>query len=76
MTEPELAAVHVCLGRYGNGDERRRRLTEAGFDPDQIQGIVNRIMYDQIEPTPGDDIRPLSVELDLEKYNALEVIIK
>ena len=31
----------INLGLWGNGDERKNRLTEAGYDYDEIQYIVN-----------------------------------
>lgn len=34
-------ATEVIQGKWGNGDERRRRLTEAGYDSSAIQSIVN-----------------------------------
>ena len=75
MTKNELAAVHVCLGRYGNGQERRAKLAAAGYDPDQVQTIVNGIMTGDLEVPKAPEIRPLVVTMDLNKYNALEVII-
>ena len=76
MTKNELVAVHVCLGRYGNGQERRAKLAAAGYDPDQVQTIVNGIMTGDLEVSEAPEIHPLVVTMDLEKYNALEVIIK
>lgn len=35
----------VIRGDYGNGSERRRRLTEAGYDYDEVQARVNEIIY-------------------------------
>lgn len=35
----------VLSGKYGNGEERRRRLTAAGYDYKLIQLEVNRISY-------------------------------
>ena len=34
-------ADEVIQGKWGSGEERRRRLQEAGYDPDAIQKIVN-----------------------------------
>ena len=34
-------AKEVWEGKWGNGDERKKRLTEAGYDYDAIQDIVN-----------------------------------
>ena len=39
-------ARDVIDGRYGNGDERIRRLRAAGYDPYAIQSIVNQILKD------------------------------
>ena len=51
-TTPEENVVHektnediadeVILGFWGNGDERKRRLEEEGYDYDAIQEIVNK----------------------------------
>ena len=38
-----LAAQDVLDGKYGNGDERRQRLTAAGYHPDEIQSIANAL---------------------------------
>lgn len=38
---PEAIASEVINGAWGNGDERRERLTQAGYDYTQIQAIVN-----------------------------------
>ena len=37
-------AIEVIGGKWGNGEERKRRLTEAGYDYNAIQAIVNRIL--------------------------------
>ncbi len=39
----ELAA-EVIAGKWGNGAERRERLTAAGYDYDKVQGEVNRVL--------------------------------
>ena len=38
------AAQQICSkdNPYGNGDERIRKLTEAGLDYDVVQGYINR----------------------------------
>ena len=35
------AAWDVMDGKYGNGEDRRRRLTAAGFNYDAVQHLVN-----------------------------------
>ena len=40
----EAVARDVINGKYGNGDERVRRLRAAGYDPTAIQNIVNQMV--------------------------------
>lgn len=42
----EEIAQEVIAGKWGNGEERKQRLTEAGYDYQAIQDIVNSIVYD------------------------------
>ena len=41
LSEEEIA-LQVINGMWGNGKERQKRLTEAGYDYDAIQKIVNK----------------------------------
>ena len=38
-----MVAKEVLNGRWGNGDDRKTRLKNAGYDPSHIQNIVNRL---------------------------------
>lgn len=38
----EEVAAQVLRSEWGNGDERRQRLTQAGYDYNAIQNIINR----------------------------------
>lgn len=40
----EQTAAEVIRGDWGNGDERRRRLTAAGYDFSEIQALVNELL--------------------------------
>lgn len=40
----EEVAKEVISGDWGNGDERKRRLTDAGYDYDKVQAKVNEIL--------------------------------
>ena len=42
VSNQELA-YQVMHGNWGNGDERRRRLTAAGYDYNAVQSIVNQL---------------------------------
>ena len=41
----EEIAQEVLAGKWGNGEERKKRLTDAGYDYQAIQDIVNSIVY-------------------------------
>ena len=55
LTEPKKTnydiAEEVLNGKWGNGDERKRRLIEAGYDYDSIQAIVNSKVKPVTTPT-------------------------
>jgi len=38
------AALEVIKGKYGNGEERKKKLEKEGFKYDEVQDIVNKIM--------------------------------
>jgi len=42
----EEIAREVIEGKWGNGEERKKRLEDAGYDYRAIQDIVNSIVYD------------------------------
>ena len=65
------AALAVLRGEYGNGDERRRRLWEDGFDYAAVQSIVNALVKDGYSDTPQEQY--LTVEVDLSKYSGLNL---
>lgn len=49
----EEVAREVIRGDWGNGDERKRRLSEAGYDYSSVQSIVNQILSGNApKPTP------------------------
>lgn len=79
MKSVKEIAQEVIAGLWGNGDERRRRLTEAGYDYEVIQKAVNDLLNgDEItEPDPVvTDGEVLEVSVDLNKYAAIKLILK
>ena len=50
MTRNMAAAYDVMEGKYGNGDERRRRLEAAGYNYWEVQRLVNGLCkgYDKV----------------------------
>ena len=45
VTANLLAAYDVLAGKYGNSVERRANLIRAGYDPDQVQNLVNNLIW-------------------------------
>ncbi|MBF0819830.1 hypothetical protein IR145_01280 [Streptococcus danieliae] len=41
----EIIAKEVINGVWGNGVDRRNRLTQAGYDYDQVQQKVNELLH-------------------------------
>lgn len=45
MKTNQEIAKEVLAGQWGNGQDRRDRLTAAGYNYDDVQSIVNSIVY-------------------------------
>lgn len=68
------------MGKWGNGEERKKKLWQAGYSYTAIQSIVNALVEGNSIPeekaTPGFEItgtETMKIEIDLSKYNALEI---
>lgn len=50
MSAELIAAYDVMDGRYGNGEERKKKLAAAGFDYNTVQNLVNGLSrgYDAV----------------------------
>ena len=50
MTRNMAAAYDVMNGKYGNGAERKAKLTAAGYDYETVQRLVNGLVagYDKV----------------------------
>lgn len=46
MKDNYTVAVEVIAGLYGNGEERKQKLTERGYNFKEIQNLVNTLVYD------------------------------
>lgn len=72
MNKLETVAREVIIGKWGDGDERRKRLTKAGYNYAEVQAIVNKLLN-------GDNTRKeepinksvLTVNIDLNKVSGL-----
>ena len=57
-------AREVIAGLWGNGEERKRRLTEAGYDYAAVQSIVNSLVKDGYTAPPAEDKTSELLEVD------------
>lgn len=61
-------AREVMAGKWGNGEERRRRLLAAGYDANAVQAIVNDMMVT--------DKDVLEITVDRSKYTGVLIKIE
>lgn len=82
MKTNQMIAIEVLMGKWGNGDSRKKALRDAGYNPSAIQSIVNALVADGAFPGEAGkqetklDIKgteTLEVEIDLNKYNSLAI---
>ena len=83
-------ALQVWYGKWGAEPERSKRLAAAGYDPNEIQGLVNTFGPEDLTmlakgihnegpvsvPPVSEDSRVLKVDLDLTEYDAIQVNFK
>ena len=68
------AALDVLAGKYGNGEERKKKLWGEGYDPGAVQSIVNALVKDRARDT--EQGKYLTVEVDLAQYDGINLKIK
>jgi hypothetical protein len=78
-------AQEILMGMWGNGAERRERLTKAGYNYDNVQSIVNALVYGHelpvIEEAPQPQEQkpqgkqPLEIDYDMSKNDGIIVNI-
>lgn len=49
-------AHEVIKGLWGNGNERKQRLTNAGYNYDTVQEIVNKLLKENINTKSNEEI--------------------
>lgn len=91
MMKPNLEiAKEVLAGKWGNGNDRRTRLTNAGYNYSDIQSIVNALLSDsgevQEDTKNEKDIfdnklyingtETLEVTVDLNKYKGIKIVFE
>ena len=58
----DVIAQEVIAGKWSNGADRERRLREAGYNPTEIQRLVNQKLGESISsptPTPQPSLKPV-----------------
>lgn len=68
------------MGKWGNGQERRKRLYDAGYNPSAVQSIVNALVEGDLGTAQAetDEVKisgteTMKLDIDLTKYNSLEL---
>ena len=84
MKTNQEIAQEVLNGLWGNGSERRERLTNAGYNYEKVQSIVNALVYgepipEDTEPEPEQkpkaDKEPLEIDYDIRKNEGIIINI-
>jgi hypothetical protein len=72
MNKLETVAREVIVGKWGDGDVRRKRLTEAGYNYAEVQAIVNKLLNaDNKRKEEPTNKSVLTVNVDLNKVSGL-----
>ena len=68
------------MGKWGNGEERKRKLREAGYNYESVQSIVNALVAGNVveaqDEASGFEItgtETMKIEVDLTKYKGIEL---
>ena len=76
-------AKEILEGKWGNGADRKKKLTEAGYNSEDVQGIVNALLNDtQFEPVEEDTVievkgtEIMEIELNLNEYKGIKLTFK
>lgn len=72
-------ALEVLAGKWGNGAERRNKLTEAGYDFMGVQSIVNSLVEDGYYTSPPEEKpapeKPLEIDYNPEENDGIIINI-
>jgi len=82
MKTNQEIAQEILAGKWGNGVERRERITAAGYNYNDVQSIVNAMVYG--DPLPAQAAGPdpkqperktMNIEYDPEQYDGIEITV-
>lgn len=75
-------ALEILTGKWGNGAERRERLTAAGYDYQAVQSIVNSLVKDgalnkppETAPEPETHRNLLEIDYDPDLNDGIQINI-
>ena len=76
----QTIAYEVIDGKWGNGQDRRNRLTKAGYNYMAVQTIVNAIVAGKYKPVQEAEpeyivtgTEMMEIEVDLTKYKGISL---
>ena len=80
MKTNQEIAQEVLQGGWGNGADRRERLTKAGYNYEKVQSIVNALVYgepipEDTEPEKPEEKKQLEIDYDFQKYDGIIINI-
>ncbi len=80
MKTNQQIAAEILMGKWGNGEERRKKLQEAGYNYYAVQSIVNALVDGKavlteikVDPFSITGTETLKVDIDITKYCSLEL---
>ena len=71
----QVIAQEILDGKWGNGTERRERLTKAGYNYEKVQSIVNALVYGDPIPEDEPQNKPLEIDYDTQKNEGIIINI-
>lgn len=76
-------AKEVLEGKWGNGADRKQRITEAGYNYEDVQGIVNALLTDTQYEEPKEEVdleilgtEYMDIEVNLNQYKGIKLTFK
>lgn len=75
MKDYVAVAKEVIDGKWGNGTTRYHLLTEAGYDYDKVQDLVNKILRGEyVEEPAGEADKIMEINISLKEYKGIKLI--
>lgn len=76
-------AKEILEGKWGNGADRKKRITEAGYNYEDVQGIVNALLTDTQYEEPKEEVKLeilgteyMDIDVNLNQYKGIKLTFK